>query len=45
VIGLLALLLLVEARRPARWGLLVNWWCFAEAGRSLWNGELIAEGQ
>jgi predicted RNA polymerase sigma factor len=27
VIGLLALLLLTDARRPARVGLRVSWWC------------------
>src|SRR5262249_39315779 len=43
--GLLALMLLIEARRPARAnrdGVLVP---LAEQDRSLWEGELIAEGQ
>jgi len=45
VMGLLALMLLIEARRPARAnrdGVLVP---LAEQDRSLWEGELIAEGQ
>jgi len=44
VIGLLALLLLVEARRPARVGPSGELVVLAEQDRSLWNGELIAEG-
>jgi RNA polymerase sigma-70 factor, ECF subfamily len=45
VMGLLALMLLIEARRPARAsrdGVLVP---LAEQERSLWDRELIAEGQ
>jgi RNA polymerase sigma-70 factor (ECF subfamily) len=45
VAGLLALMLLQEARRPARatpGGELVR---LADQDRSLWNGDLIAEGQ
>jgi RNA polymerase sigma-70 factor (ECF subfamily) len=45
VMGLLALMLLIEARRPARAsrnGVLVP---LAEQQRSLWDRELIAEGQ
>ncbi len=45
VIGLLALMLLIEARRPARVsadGALV---LLADQDRRLWSGELIAEGQ
>lgn len=44
VAGLLALMLLTDARRPARTdakGLLVP---LAEQDRSLWNGEAVAEG-
>ena len=45
VLGLLALLLLTESRRPARTapdGSIVR---LADQDRSLWDGELIAEGQ
>jgi RNA polymerase sigma-70 factor (ECF subfamily) len=45
VLGLLALMLLIEARRPARTdahGVLVP---LPEQDRTLWNGALIAEGQ
>ena len=45
VVGLLALLLLIEARRPARTapdGSLVR---LADQDRSLWNSALISEGQ
>ncbi|HEX6403051.1 MAG TPA: RNA polymerase sigma factor [Pseudonocardiaceae bacterium] len=44
VIGLLALLLLTEARRPARVGSSGELVTFAEQDRSLWDRELIAEG-
>ncbi|MFI6735306.1 sigma-70 family RNA polymerase sigma factor [Nonomuraea sp. NPDC050451] len=44
VIGLLALLLLVEARRPARVGPSGELVVLAEQDRSLWDRELIAEG-
>ncbi|MCA2225230.1 RNA polymerase sigma factor [Nonomuraea aurantiaca] len=44
VIGLLALLLLIEARRPARVGPSGELVVLAEQDRSLWNRELIAEG-
>ncbi|MEV4146222.1 RNA polymerase sigma factor [Amycolatopsis sp. NPDC049691] len=44
VLGLLALLLLVEARRPARVGPSGELVVLAEQDRSLWNRELIAEG-
>ena len=44
VLGLLALLLLTEARRPARVGPSGELVVLAEQDRSLWNGELIAEG-
>nr|WP_269129095.1 RNA polymerase sigma factor [Nonomuraea sp. K271] len=43
-IGLLALLLLTEARRPARVGPSGELVVLAEQDRSLWNRELIAEG-
>ncbi|NUR50136.1 MAG: sigma-70 family RNA polymerase sigma factor [Hamadaea sp.] len=42
VLGLLALLLLTEARRPARADRLVP---LPDQDRRLWNAELIAEGQ
>jgi RNA polymerase sigma-70 factor (ECF subfamily) len=45
VLGLLALLLLIQSRRPARTrpdGTMV---LLADQDRSLWNGELVAEGQ
>ncbi|MEV6899586.1 RNA polymerase sigma factor [Amycolatopsis sp. NPDC051372] len=44
VLGLLALLLLTEARRPARIGPSGELVVLAEQDRSLWNRELIAEG-
>jgi RNA polymerase sigma-70 factor (ECF subfamily) len=44
VLGLLALLLLIEARRPARVGPAGELVTLAEQDRSLWNRELIAEG-
>ncbi|MFG1603830.1 RNA polymerase sigma factor [Actinoplanes sp. NPDC049265] len=44
VLGLLALLVLIEARRPARVGRNGELVTLAEQDRSLWNGELIAEG-
>jgi RNA polymerase sigma factor (sigma-70 family) len=44
VLGLLALLLLSEARRPARTGPGGELVTLAEQDRSLWNRELIAEG-
>jgi RNA polymerase sigma factor (sigma-70 family) len=44
VLGLLALLVLVEARRPARVGPSGELVTLAEQDRSLWNRELIDEG-
>jgi RNA polymerase sigma factor (sigma-70 family) len=44
VLGLLALLLLTEARRPARVSPAGGLVTLAEQDRSLWNRELIAEG-
>jgi RNA polymerase sigma factor (sigma-70 family) len=44
VIGLLALLLLIEARRPARVGPTGELVVLADQDRSLWNRDLIAEG-
>ena len=44
VLGLLALLLLTEARRPARVGPSGELVTLAEQDRTLWNRELIAEG-
>jgi predicted RNA polymerase sigma factor len=44
VLGLLALLLLTEARRPARVGPSGELVVLAEQDRSRWNRELIAEG-
>ena len=44
VLGLLALLLLVEARRPARVGPAGELVTLAEQDRSRWNRELIEEG-
>jgi RNA polymerase sigma factor (sigma-70 family) len=44
VLGLLALLLLIEARRPARVGPTGELVTLTEQDRSLWNQELIAEG-
>jgi RNA polymerase sigma-70 factor (ECF subfamily) len=44
VLGLLALLLLTEARRPARVGPSGDLVTLADQDRSLWNRELIAEG-
>jgi RNA polymerase sigma-70 factor (ECF subfamily) len=44
VLGLLALLLLTEARRPARVGPAGELVTLAEQDRTLWDRELIAEG-
>ncbi|WP_430501541.1 RNA polymerase sigma factor [Micromonospora trifolii] len=44
VLGLLALLLLTEARRPARLGPTGELVLLADQNRSLWNRPLIAEG-
>ncbi|MDG4830417.1 sigma-70 family RNA polymerase sigma factor [Solwaraspora sp. WMMD1047] len=44
VLGLLALLLLTEARRPARLGATGDLVLLADQDRSLWNRQLIAEG-
>jgi RNA polymerase sigma-70 factor (ECF subfamily) len=44
VLGLLALLLLIEARRPARVGPAGELVTLAEQDRSLWDRELIADG-
>ncbi|RAO13734.1 RNA polymerase sigma factor [Micromonospora noduli] len=44
VLGLLALLLLTEARRPARLGPTGDLVLLADQDRSLWNRPLIAEG-
>ncbi|HEY2192900.1 MAG TPA: RNA polymerase sigma factor [Actinomycetospora sp.] len=44
VLGLLALLLLTEARRPARVGPSGELVRLADQDRALWNAELIAEG-
>ncbi len=44
VLGLLALLLLTEARRPARVGTSGELVTLADQDRALWNRELIAEG-
>jgi RNA polymerase sigma factor (sigma-70 family) len=44
VAGLLALMLLNEARRPARTGPKGELVPLAEQNRELWNGEMIAEG-
>jgi RNA polymerase sigma-70 factor (ECF subfamily) len=43
-VGLLALMLLTEARRPARTGPTGELRVLAEQDRSLWDRELIAEG-
>ena len=45
VLGLLALMLLTEARRPARTGPRGNLVLLADQDRSRWDRELIAEGQ
>jgi RNA polymerase sigma-70 factor (ECF subfamily) len=45
VLGLLALMLLIEARRPARVSSGGDLVLLAEQDRSLWNRSLIAEGQ
>jgi len=45
VIGLLALMLLLEARRPARTGAEGDIVLLAVQDRRLWNRDLIAEGQ
>jgi RNA polymerase sigma factor (sigma-70 family) len=44
VLGLLALLLLIEARRPARLGPGGELVLLADQDRSLWNAALVAEG-
>ena len=44
VLGLLALLLLTEARRPARVGTSGELITLADQDRALWNRDLIAEG-
>ncbi len=44
VLGLLALLLLIEARRPARVGPTGELVTLAEQDRTLWDRDLIAEG-
>ncbi|MEU8115108.1 sigma-70 family RNA polymerase sigma factor [Micromonospora sp. NPDC048947] len=44
VLGLLALLLLTEARRPARLGPAGDLVLLADQDRSLWNRQLIVEG-
>ena len=45
VLGLLALMLLTEARRPARTGADGELVLLADQDRSLWNRSLISEGQ
>jgi RNA polymerase sigma-70 factor (ECF subfamily) len=45
VIGLLALMLLLEARRPARTAAEGSLVLLADQDRGLWNRDLIAEGQ
>jgi len=45
VLGLLALLLLIEARRPARTHTDGRMILLADQDRTLWDGDLIAEGQ
>jgi RNA polymerase sigma-70 factor (ECF subfamily) len=45
VLGLLALMLLAEARRPARTGPRGNLVLLADQDRTRWDRELIAEGQ
>ena len=45
VLGLLALMLLIEARRPARTGADGALVPLPEQDRALWDGDLIAEGQ
>ena len=45
VLGLLALLLLTDARRPARVAADGSLVLLADQDRSLWDRELIAEGQ
>jgi len=45
VLGLLALMLLIEARRPARSGADGALVPLPEQDRALWDGDLIAEGQ
>lgn len=44
VVGLLALMLLIDARRPARTGPAGELVPLAEQDRSLWNRSLVAEG-
>ena len=45
VVGLLALMLLVEARRPARTGADGGLVLLADQDRSRWDGRLVVEGQ
>jgi RNA polymerase sigma-70 factor, ECF subfamily len=45
VAGLLALMLLLEARRPARTTAAGELVLLADQDRALWDGELVAEGQ
>ncbi|MCU1615347.1 MAG: putative polymerase, sigma-24 subunit, subfamily [Frankiales bacterium] len=45
VLGLLALMLLIESRRPARTGPEGDLVCLANQDRTLWDHTLIAEGQ
>jgi len=45
VMGLVALMLLIESRRPARVGSSGELVRLADQDRSLWDGSLIAEGQ
>jgi RNA polymerase sigma-70 factor (ECF subfamily) len=45
VLGLLALMLLIESRRPARISADGDLVLLADQNRALWNGALIAEGQ
>jgi RNA polymerase sigma-70 factor (ECF subfamily) len=45
ITGLLALMLLIESRRPARTAPVGDFVPLAEQDRSQWNGDLVAEGQ
>src|SRR5262249_28087308 len=45
VLGLLALMLLIDARRPARTGLTGDLVRLADQDRTRWRRDLIAEGQ
>jgi len=45
VTGLLALMLLIESRRPARTAPVGDFVPLAEQDRRQWNGDLVAEGQ